>query len=64
VAGHAGLLLVKELAEQHRLVERLDAAIDYVRPFKQRRRGLSADQLLVSLAESMLVGDRRKFAEE
>ncbi|HUZ88689.1 MAG TPA: hypothetical protein VMU49_02550 [Candidatus Acidoferrales bacterium] len=56
VTGHAGLLLVKELAEQHHLVERLDAAIDGVHAFKQRRRGLSGGELLVTLAESMLVG--------
>jgi hypothetical protein len=39
------------------LVRRLDRAIDGVRPFKERRRGLTGAQLLVALAESMLGGD-------
>jgi hypothetical protein len=56
VTPHAGLLLVGELVHRTRLIERLDAAIDGARPFKQRRRGLSGGQLLVSLAESMLAG--------
>jgi hypothetical protein len=53
---HAGLLLVGELVHRTRLIEHLDAAIDGIRPFKLRRRGLSGGELLVSLAESMLAG--------
>src|SRR6266508_1673358 len=56
LTGHAGLLLTGELATRIDLVARLDRAIDAVRPFKQRRRGSSAGELLVSLTEMMAVG--------
>jgi hypothetical protein len=56
LTGHAGLLLVRDLNSKLQLVARLDSAIDGVRRFKCRRRGLSGGQLLVSLAESMLAG--------
>ena len=56
LTGHAGLLLVRDLNSKLQLVARLDSAIERVRRFKQRRRGLSGGQLLVSLAESMLAG--------
>ncbi len=56
LTGHAGLLLTGELAGRIDLVARLDRAIDAVRPFKQRRRGRSAGELLVSLAEMMTAG--------
>ncbi len=56
LTGHAGLLLTGELAARTDLVARLDRAIDAVRPFKQRQRGSSAGQLLVSLAEMMAAG--------
>lgn len=53
---HAGLLLVGELVQNLGLVETLDQAIDSVRPLKQRRRGLTGAELLVSVAESILIG--------
>jgi Transposase DDE domain group 1 len=56
---YGGGAVVGELCRRLRLVEGLDRAIDGVtraRAFKQRRRGASAGELLVSLAESMLVG--------
>lgn len=56
LTGHAGLLLTGELATRTDLVARLDRAIGAVRPFKQRRRGRSGGELLVSLAEMMAVG--------
>ena len=56
LTGHAGLLLTGELAARTDLVARLDRAIDAVRPFKQRRRGSSAGELLVALAEMIAVG--------
>jgi hypothetical protein len=56
LTGHAGLLLTGELAARTDLVARLDRAIDAVRSFKQRRRGRSGGELLVTLAEMMVVG--------
>jgi hypothetical protein len=56
LTGHAGLLLTGELAARTDLVARLDRVIDAVRPFKARRRGSSAGELLVALAEMMAVG--------
>ena len=56
LTGHAGLLLTGELVSRTGLMPRLDAAIDAVRPFKQRQRGHSGGQLLVSLAEMMACG--------
>ena len=56
---YGGTVVVGELCRRLGLVEGLDRAIDGVtraRPFKERRRGVSAGELLVSLAESMLVG--------
>lgn len=56
---YGGGAVVGELCRGLGLVESLDRAIDGVvcaRPFKQRRRGASAGELMVSLAESMLVG--------
>ena len=56
LTGHAGLLLVRDLNAKLNLVERLNAAVDGVRQFKQRQRGLMGGQLLVCLAESILAG--------
>lgn len=56
VTGFAGLLLPGELIRRTGLVARIDEAVDRVRPFKQRRRGRSAGELLVSLAETMMAG--------
>lgn len=56
LTGHAGLLLTGELAARTDLVARLARAIDGVRLFKQRRRGSSAGELLVALAEMIAVG--------
>ncbi len=53
---HAGLLLVGELVHNANLIGQLDTAIDSIQPFKQRQRGLSGGELLVSLAESILIG--------
>ena len=56
LTGHAGLLLTGELAARTGLVTRLDRVIDAVRPFKQRRRGHGAGELLISLAEMIASG--------
>jgi hypothetical protein len=56
LTAFAGLLLPGELIRRTRLVERIDAAVNAVRPFKERRRGASAGELLVALGEAMLVG--------
>lgn len=65
LTGHAGLLLTGELASRTDLVAQLDRAIDQVRPFKQRRRGNSGGELLVSLAEMLAVGgDHLSHLEE
>jgi hypothetical protein len=56
---YAGLAISGELLRGLRLVELVDAelaAADRVAPVKQRRRGLSAGELVVALAESQLVG--------
>jgi hypothetical protein len=56
---YAGLACVGELARRTGLVELLDgelAAEGRVAPVKQRRRGVSGGELVVSLAESQLVG--------
>jgi len=49
----AGLLLVAELADRLDLVGTLDR---HIGPVKQRRRGLGGGELVMALAESMLVG--------
>jgi hypothetical protein len=54
-----GSLVLGELCRRLGLVEALDEAIEGargVRAFKQRRRGASAGELLVAMAESMLAG--------
>jgi hypothetical protein len=56
LSGHGGLVLVGELVARTGLIDRLDAAINGVRAFKQRQRGLTAGELLVALAESNLIG--------
>lgn len=56
LTGCAGLVLSGELVHRLGLVQRLDGAIEAVRKFKQRQRGLSAGELLVSLAEMIMVG--------
>jgi hypothetical protein len=56
LTGHAGLLLTGELAARTDLVARLDRAIDAGHPFKVRRRGCSGGELLVAVAELMVVG--------
>lgn len=53
---HAGLLPMAELVRRLGLVRQLDGAVDAVRPFKQRRRGVSGGELLVTLAEAICVG--------
>jgi hypothetical protein len=55
----AGLAVTGELVRSVRLVELIDAEIaaeGRVAPFKHRRRGVTAGQLIVSLAESQLIG--------
>ncbi len=54
--GQAGPLLVWDLGWKLGLVGRLDAAIQGVRQFKQRPRGLSGGRLLSCLAESIVAG--------
>jgi hypothetical protein len=56
LTGFAGLLLSGELIRRTRLVTRIDRAVEGVRSFKQRRRGRSAGELLVSLAEAIMAG--------
>ena len=56
LTGFAGLLLPAELIRRTGLIERIDAAVNAVRPFKERRRGASAGELLVALSEAMLIG--------
>jgi len=56
LTGNAGLLLFGELVRATHLVERLDLAIDSVRTFKQRSRGLSGGQTLISVAETIAAG--------
>lgn len=56
---YAGLAVSGELARRLRLAELIDAELGLegrARPVKVRRRGLSPGELLVSLAESQLVG--------
>jgi hypothetical protein len=56
---YAGLVCVGELARRTGLVELVDAELDSERraePVKRRRRGVSGGELVVSLAESQLVG--------
>jgi hypothetical protein len=56
---YAGLAVIGELARRLRLVELIDAELSVERrgrPVKVRRRGLSPGRLVVSLAESRLVG--------
>ncbi len=56
---YAGLAVTGELARRLRLVELIDAELQAerrARPVKVRRRGLSPGQLVVSLAESQLIG--------
>jgi hypothetical protein len=56
---YAGLAVTGELARRLRLVELIDAELAVerrARPVKVRRRGVSPGQLVVSIAESQLVG--------
>jgi DDE family transposase len=56
---YAGLAVTGELARRLRLVELIDAELAVerrARPVKVRRRGLSPGKLVVSIAESQLVG--------
>ena len=56
---YAGLAVTGELARRLRLVELIDAELSVerrARPVKVRRRGVSPGQLVVSIAESQLVG--------
>lgn len=56
---YAGLAIVGELTRKLGLVELIDGELGMVRrakPVKRRRRGLSAGELVVALAESQLVG--------
>jgi Transposase DDE domain group 1 len=52
----AGLLLPGELIRRTGLVDRVDTAVDAVKAFKQRKRGHTAGELVVALAETMLAG--------
>lgn len=59
LTSYAGLVCVGELARRIGLVELVDGELASERragPVKQRRRGVSGGELVVSLAESQLVG--------
>lgn len=59
LTAYAGLAVSGELARRLRLAELIDAELSVerrARPVKVRRRGLSPGELVVSLAESQLVG--------
>ncbi len=59
LTAHAGLVVIGDLAERLDLVGLLDAELGRerrARPVKTRRRGVSAGELVVSLAECQLVG--------
>ena len=56
LTGHAGLLLTGELVRRLEVVETIEEAVNGVRQFKQRQRGLNAGELMVSLAETIMVG--------
>ena len=56
LTGQAGLLLTGELVRRLEVVGTIEEAVNRVRPFKQRQRGLSAGELMVSLAETVMVG--------
>jgi hypothetical protein len=56
LTGFAGLPLSGELIRRTQLVARIDWAVEGVGAFKQRRRGRSAGELLVALAETMMAG--------
>jgi Transposase DDE domain group 1 len=59
LTAHAGLVVIGDLAERLDLIGLLDAEVGRerrARPVKTRRRGLSAGELVVSLAECQLVG--------
>jgi hypothetical protein len=56
LTGHAGLLLTGELVRRLEVVETIEEAVNRVRRFKLRQRGLNAGELMVSLAETVMVG--------
>src|SRR5919197_2003284 len=59
LTSFAGLVCVGDWARRTRLVELVDAELAVERraaPVKRRRRGVSGGELVVSLAESQLVG--------
>ena len=56
LTGHAGLLLTGELVRRLEVVRTIEEAVNRVRPFKQRQRGLKAGELMVSLAAELLKG--------
>jgi hypothetical protein len=56
LTGHAGLLLTGELVRRLEVVETIEEAVNRARQFKQRQRGLNAGELMVSLAETVMVG--------
>ena len=56
LTGHAGLLLTGELIRRLEVAETIEEAVNRVRPLKQRRRGLNAGELMVSLAETVMAG--------
>ena len=56
LTGHVGPLLTGELVRRLEVVRTIEEAVNRVRPFKQRQRGLNAGELMVSLAETVMVG--------
>jgi hypothetical protein len=56
LTGQASLLLTGGLVRRLEASATIEEAVDRARRFKQRQRGLNAGELMVSLAETMMVG--------
>lgn len=56
LTGSGGPLLSRDLTQRLGLIGGVDAADNAVRSFKRRRRGRSVGELLVALADWVLVG--------
>lgn len=59
ITPYGGLLIVGEVVARHRVAQLIDAELQmnrYAAPVKQRNRGVSPGELVVSLAETQLAG--------
>ncbi len=59
ITPYGGLLIIGEVVARHRVAELMDAELEmnnHAPPVKQRRRGVSPGELIVSLAEIQLSG--------